>query len=67
MTLKRSDLMSKDSITREEWEQVVNDIKHVRASTQSMNRIMVLNNRNIIVADILEAMAILLFVRPPSI
>jgi|CZCB01.1.fsa_nt_gi DNA-binding transcriptional ArsR family regulator len=55
MTLKRSDLMSKDSITREEWEQVVNDIKHVRASTQSMNRIMVLNNRNIIVADILEA------------
>lgn len=47
--------MSKNGITREEWEQVVNDIKHIRASTQSMNRIMVLNNRSTIVGDILEA------------
>lgn len=47
--------MRNNNITREEWEQVVNDIKHVRASTQSMNRIMVLNNRNTIVRDIIEA------------
>jgi DNA-binding transcriptional ArsR family regulator len=47
--------VSEKDITREEWEQVVNDIKHVRASTQSMNRIMVLNNRSSIVRDILEA------------
>lgn len=43
-----------DQISREEWEQLVNDVKHVRASTQSMNRIMVTCNSELIKKDILN-------------
>ncbi|MGE5484985.1 MAG: winged helix-turn-helix transcriptional regulator [Ignavibacteriales bacterium] len=44
-----------NTLTREEWEQLVNDVNQVKASTQSINRIMVIGNSQAIRSDLLNA------------